>query len=169
MIRNVISAFLLDEEFYSEVAEDESLIGQAAVVVVVANLLGGIGTAFATESSVLVGAAVGIVAGVLGWLVWSGVAYVIGVRVFGGESDYREMLRVIGFAYAPLAIGVVPWLGFVGAGWALFAAIVAVRESMEFSTQKSIATTAVGWAAWLGTAVLLNALVGWDLMISLPF
>jgi len=169
MIRNVISAFLLDEEFYSQVAEDESLVGQAAIVVVVANLLGGVGAAFATESSALAGAVVGIVTGVLGWLVWSGVAYVIGVRVFGGDSDYREMLRVIGFAYAPLAIGVVPWLGFVGAGWALFAAVVAVRQSMEFSTQKAIATTAVGWAAWLGTAVLLNGLVGWDFMTSLPF
>lgn len=168
MIRNVIGAMLLDAEFYSDVAEDDSLISQAAIVVVVANLLGGVGAAFATESSVLAGAAIGVVTGLVGWLVWSGVAYVVGVRVLGGESDYSEMLRVIGFAYAPLAIGLIPWLGFVGAAWALFAAVLAIRESMEFSTQRAIATTALGWAAWLGLAVLLNSLLGLDFLTSLP-
>lgn len=168
MLKNVISALLLDEAFYTEVADDKSLIRQAAVVVVLANLLGGIGVAFATDADPLSGAAVGVFTGIVGWLVWSWAAYVIGVRVLGGESDYQEMLRVIGFAYAPLAIGVVPWLGFVGAAWALFAAVIATRESMEFSTQRALATTAVGWAVWLGIAVLLNGILGWDFFASLP-
>lgn len=169
MIKNVVSALLLDTAFYSDVAEDRSLMGQAVVVTGFANLFAGIGAAFATESAFLAGALVGVATGYVGWLVWSGVAFLIGVRVFGGDSDYREMLRVIGFAYAPLAIGIVPWLGFVGAAWALFAAVIAIRASMEFSTKRAIATTALGWAVWLGTAVALNAVLGWDVMISLPF
>lgn len=169
MIKNVISALLLDTSFYAEVAEDRSFLGQAVSVVIVANLLGGVGAALATDENVLWGAVLGVGTGLVGWLAWSGVAYVIGVRVFGGDSDYPEMLRVIGFAYAPLAIGVIPWMGFIGAAWALFAAVVAIRESMEFSTKRAIATTALGWAAWLGTAVLLNGLLGWDFMVSLPF
>jgi len=168
MIRNVVSAVLLDAEFYNEVAHEPALISQAATVVVVANLLGGVGAAFATESNVVAGAAIGIATGLVGWLVWSGVAYVVGVRVLGGDADYPEMLRVIGFAYAPLAIGVIPWLGFVGAGWALFASVVAIRESMEFSTKRSIATTVIGWTAWLGLAVLLNALLDWDFLTAWP-
>ena len=169
MIKNVISALLLDAEFYNEVAEDRSLIGQAGVVVVLANLLGGIGAAVATEADPIAGAVLGVVTGLIGWLVWSGVAYVIGVRVLGGDSDYREMLRVIGFAYAPLAIGIVPWLGFVGAAWALFAAVIAIRESMEFSTERALGTAAVGWAVWLGIAIGLNGLLGWDFFASMPF
>ena len=169
MIRNVISALLLDTSFYAEVAENRSLMGQAVAVVVLANFLGGVGAAFATDENALWGALVGVATGLVGWLVWSGVAYFIGVRVFGGDSDYPEMLRVIGFAYAPLAIGVIPWLGFVGAAWALLAAVVAIRESMAFSTKRAIATTVLGWAAWLGAAVLLNGLLGWDFMVSLPF
>ena len=169
MIKNFVSALLLDTAFYTDVSEDRSLMGQAVVVVGVANLFAGIGAAFATESAVLAGALLGVATGYIGWLVWSGVAFLIGVRVFGGDSDYPEMLRVIGFAYAPLAIGIVPWLGFVGAAWALFAAVIAIRASMEFSTKRAIATTALGWAVWLGTAVALNGLLGWDFMVSLPF
>jgi hypothetical protein len=169
MIKNVVSALLLDTAFYADVSEDRSLMGQAVGVVGVANLFAGMGAAFATESSVLAGALLGLVTGYVGWLVWSGVAVLVGVRVFGGDSDYPEMLRVIGFAYAPLAIGIIPWLGFVGAAWALFAAVVAIRASMEFSTKRAIATTVLGWAAWLGAAVVLNGLLGWDFMVSLPF
>ncbi len=168
MIRNVTSAVLLDAEFYKKVASDRALLRQAAAVVVLANLLGGVGAALATDSNVFAGAAIGVTTGLVGWLVWSGVAYVVGVRAFSGDADYLEMLRVIGFAYAPLAIGVIPWLGFVGAAWALFAAVVAIRESMEFSTQRSIATTALGWAAWLGLAVLLNGVLGWDFLTAWP-
>ncbi len=168
MIKNVISALLLDEDFYAEVAEDKSLLRQAAFVVVAANLFGGIGTAIATEENLMAGAALGLATGVVGWLVWSGVAYAIGVRVLGGDSDYKEMLRVIGFAYAPLAIGIIPWLGFVGAGWALFAAVIAIRESMDFSTERALATIVVGWAAWLAIAVFLNALLDWDFFASIP-
>ncbi len=166
MLRNVVSAVLLDAEFYSEVADEPGLISQATTVVVVANLLGGIGAALAIGSHVIAGAAIGIATGLVGWLAWSGVAYVVGVRVFGGDADYPEMLRVIGFAYAPLALGIIPWLGFVGAAWVLFAAVIAIRESMEFSTGRSIVTTALGWSAWLGLAVLLNALLGWDFLAT---
>lgn len=169
MIKNAISALLLDAEFYTRVAEDKTLLGQATIVVVIANVFGGIGAALATEEDLLAGAVIGLVSGFVGWLVWSGVAYGIGVRMLGGDADYKEMLRVIGFAYAPLAIGIIPWLGFVGAGWALFAAVIAIRESMDFSTQRALVTMVVGWAVWLGVAVLLNALVDWDLLASLPF
>lgn len=168
MFRNVVSAVLLDAEFYNEVADEPGLISQATAVVVVANLLGGVGAALAIGSNVIAGAAIGVATGLVGWLVWSGVAFAVGVLVFGGDADYPEMLRVIGFAYAPLAIGVIPWLGFVGAAWALFAAVIAIRESMEFSTGRSIVTTALGWSAWLGLAVLLNALLGWDFLAAWP-
>lgn len=151
MFRNVVSAVLLDAEFYNEVADEPGLISQATAVVVVANLLGGVGAALAIGSNVIAGAAIGVATGLVGWLVWSGVAFAVGVLVF---------------AYAPLAIGIIPWLGFVGAAWALFAAVIAIRESMEFSTGRSIVTTAFGWSAWLGLAVLLNALLGWDFLAA---
>lgn len=168
LISNVKRAALLDANFYSEVARDAGVMKQAALVVVLANLLGGVGAAIATESNVVVGAAAGVVTGVVGWFVWSGVAYLIGVRVLGGDANYSEIRRVIGFAYAPLAIGVVPWLGFIGAAWTVFAAVVAIRESMEFSTRRSIATTGLGWAVWLGLSVLLNVIVGWDFLTAWP-
>jgi hypothetical protein len=173
IIENAVSASMLDVDLYNRVEDDTSLNTQAAVVVVVANSLAGVGSAIAAEaaSATEIGIAIllGALSGIVGWLVWSAVATLVGTRIFHGTSDFGEMRRVIGFAYAPLAVGVVPWLGFIGAAWVLLAAVVAIREGMDFSTKRSIATMITGWGAWMVTTLAINIALGWDVRSSWPF
>lgn len=168
-LHNCIRAALLDVGFYNEAEQTRSLLPQAAAVVVLANALAGVGSAVATEAS-LVGTIAGhVFTGIIGWLIWSWFALVVGTQVFGGDSDYGEMVRVIGFAYVPVAIGVVPWLGFVGAVWSLVAAVIGVREGMDFTTGRAVLTMAAGWGAWLLLAILLQALIDIELSSGFPF
>ncbi len=168
IVRNVVSAALLDVEFFNRAEADGSLDLQASVVVVVASGAAGFGSAIAAGSSLAPAVVLSVVTGVLGWLLWAYVAMVVGTKVFGGTSDFGEMRRVIGFAYAPLAIGIVPWLGFIGAAWVLVASVIAIREGMDFSTKRSIATMAVGWGVWLAATVAINVVLGWDVRSSWP-
>lgn len=168
-IRRFVQAALLDVDLYNEVEADATLNRQAAAVVVIGTALAGFGSVAATDAHVFVGVITGIATGLIGWLVWSGISLVVGTRVFSGTSDYGEMVRVIGFAYAPLAIGVIPWLGFVGALWSLVAAVIAVREGMDFSTGRAVATMAAGWGLWLLLSVVVQAIVGFELAGSWPF
>ena len=173
IIENPVRAALLDVDFYNRAEVDTSLNVQAAIVVVVANGLAGIGSAIAIEATsakdIGIAMALGVLSGVVGWLIWSGVANLVGTKIFHGTSDFGQMRRVIGFAYAPLAIGVVPWLGIIGAIWVLLAAVVAIREGMDFSTKRSVATMAIGWGAWALTAVAINVVLDWNLSASWPF
>jgi hypothetical protein len=173
IIENAVSASMLDVDFYNRAEDDTSLNTQAAVVVVVANSLAGVGSAIAAEATSVteIGIAIllGALSGVVGWLVWSAVATLVGTRIFHGTSDFGEMRRVIGFAYAPLAVGVVPWLGFIGAAWVLLAAVVAIREGMDFSTKRSVATMITGWGVWMVTTLAINIALGWDMRSSWPF
>jgi len=166
--RNIIRALLLDADFYNEAELNRSMTLQAAIVVVVATTLSGIGSAVATDANILFGALAGAVTGVVGWLMWSWIALVVGTQAFKGVADYGEMLRVIGFAFAPLAIGIVPWLGFVGAAWSLVAATIGIREGMDFSTKRAVATVAVGWGAWLLLSILVQWVLGIELLPRLP-
>jgi len=169
VVRNISRAALLDAEFYNRAESDTSLELQAVTVVVVASGLAGFGSSAATGTSLAAGVGLGVLSGVFGWLVWSYVAMVVGTRIFSGTSDFGEMRRVIGFAYAPLAIGVIPWLGFIGAVWVLVAAVIAIREGMDFSTKRSIATMIVGWGTWLLATVVLNLLLDWEMRSAWPF
>lgn len=168
-LRNIYRALMLDVDFYNEAEADRSMTVQALIVVVVATTLSGIGSAIATDASIIGGAIAGGLTGVVGWLLWSWIAMLVGTQVFGGSSDYGEMRRVIGFAYAPLAIGVIPWLGFVGAVWSLIAATIGIREGMDFSTKRAVVTVAIGWFAWLVLSILAQWVLGVELLPRLPF
>lgn len=165
-------AALLDVDFYERAEHENSLTVQAALVVIIASALAGIGSAFALEIddvSVVASILGGVVAGLIGWVLWSLAAWVIGTQVFGGEASYPSMLRVIGFAFTPLALGVIPWLGFPAAAWMLVAAVVAFREGLDVPLWKAVATMAVGWGLWLGTTVVLNFILEWNLNATWPF
>ena len=64
MIRNVMRVILLDVDFFREAASDSSLNRQAAVVVVVASGMAGVGSAIAENVPVVASIPVGIIAGV---------------------------------------------------------------------------------------------------------
>jgi len=172
IIENPVRAAMLDVDFYNRAEIDTSLNVEAAVVVIVANGLAGIGSAIATESTAprdfAIAMALGILSGIVGWLVWSFVADLVGTRIFKGTSDFGQMRRVIGFAYAPLSIGVVPWLGFIGAVWVLLAAVIAIREGMNFSTKRSVGTMAIGWGAWVLVTVAINIILDWNMRAGWP-
>lgn len=167
--KNVVRAVLFDVEFYNRAEADSGLEAQAAVTVALATALSGVGAAIATEANLLVGAAVGMLAGLLGWLIWAGLALVVGTKAFGGTADFGEMRRVLGFALAPLAIGVIPWLGFVGAAWSLVAATIGIREGMDFDTLRAVGTVIAGWVAWLILSVGVQWIADVTITPSLPF
>jgi hypothetical protein len=102
-----------------------------------------------------------VLVAVLGWLLWSGIAYLIGDKVFGGTATWGELLRTIGFAQSPgvlLILGIIPVLGglvsMVVGIWMLVAGIVAIRQALDFSTGRAILTALLGWipmaiATWI--------------------
>lgn len=85
----------------------------------------------------------------VGWVVWAATTGLIGRRVFGGTTDFGEMLRVLGFAQAPRVIAVVPLLDPVAAVWTLVASVVAIRQGLDFNTARAIGTAVAGWVVWL--------------------
>lgn len=152
MINRILRAIRLDPTVYREIAEDETSMSQAAIIVVVVTLLSALGTAFVAENFIVSFLVSWLLAVVVGWLLWAALTYFIGAKLFGGQSSIPEMMRVLGFASAPQLLGVlgfIPCLGWlaalIGALLALVAGVIAVRESMEFDTGKAVLTVAIAW------------------------
>lgn len=156
-------AAMFDVPTYEEVEHDTSATGQAAVVVVLAALASGIGNAFRGGPGIISG----IVGSILGWLVWSGITYFIGTRVFKGTATWGELLRTLGFAQAPgllMVAAIVPvlgWLVRIAVGlWMLATGIVAIRQALDIDTGKAVMTALAGWLAMMVVSMVLMGVFG---------
>ena len=151
MIERIVRAIRLDWTVFGEIAKDRNALKEAAIIVAVVTFLSAIGTGIAAKSfGTFFGA---WIAGILvGWIGWAIITYFVGTTLFKGDTDIPEMLRVLGYANAPLLLGllrVIPCVGWafplIGGLLALVAGVLAVREAMDFDTSNAIVTVIIGW------------------------
>lgn len=161
MIDRIIGVFKLDAATFEEIEADESATGQAALVVLIVSLISALGAGFFGEGS-FGGAFIGqLLSSFFGWIVWSAITLAVGTALFNGKSDMGEMLRVLGFAQAPLVLAVVPCLGWVvGAIWALIAGFVAVRQGLDLDNVRAFLTILVGFVAYVVLAIIIGIFFG---------
>lgn len=166
LVDRAIGAARLDIATYEEIEHDEDATLQALAVVVVAATAAGIGVAIGGGST---GLASGILQTLMSWVITSGLAYIVGVKLIPGrdtEATVYQLLRTIGFAHAPLvlvlfaAVPIVGWgIALAAAFWSFAAQIVAIRQALEVSTLRALAV--------IGLSILLLAFVGAIVILAL--
>ncbi|OGN93462.1 MAG: hypothetical protein A2Y88_03740 [Chloroflexi bacterium RBG_13_48_10] len=163
MLNRIIGVFKLDVKTFEEIEHDNSLTLHAAIIVVLVSLVSGVGNGlfngFVNKSflSGFLGSLIGVL---LGWLLWSVVTWLVGTRFFHGEADIGQMLRVIGFAYLPLLLSIIPCIGgVIGIIWAIAAGFIAVRQGLDLDDIKAFLTVVVGAVAYLALTGILNAIL----------
>lgn len=162
-VERMIGAAMLDIGTYEEVEHDLGATGQAAGVVAIVALcaaVGGVGQG----GGGIIGRPI---AELLGWLVWAGVTYFIGTRLFKGEATWGEMLRTIGFAKSPgvlFLLAGVPLLGSLVAAaagiWMLIAGLIAIRQALDVTTGQALITAFLGWLAGVAVGFVLALAFG---------
>jgi hypothetical protein len=155
----MMGAAALNIDTFEEVEADETATMQAAAVVAmvaVASAIGQIGHGGASIFTAPIGA-------IVVWLIWAGVTYLIGTKMFAGTATWGEMLRTLGFAQAPgvlYLLGVVPFIGglisFVVWIWTLVAVIIAIRQALDFTTGKAVLTALVGFVCMVVVMTILG-------------
>ena len=146
----MIGASLLNVHTFEEVEHDQAATLQAAGVVAMVAVAQGIGASGAG----LIGALTGSVAAIIGWLVWAGITYVVGDKLFGGEATWGEVLRTLGFAQAPgvlFVFGVLPLTGlllWVIPLWMAVAGFIGLRQALDIGNAKTFFTVLIGAVAY---------------------
>jgi len=138
---------------FEEVEKDQNATTEALIIVAIGALSLGIGSALGSAamggypSGGLVSLVAGVVSSLVGWAVFSFVAFFIGTKMFGADATWEEVLRTLGYAYTPMIIGIVAIIPILGglviliAGlWTLYLAFVAIRSALDIDTGKTIAT-----------------------------
>ncbi|MBI4770221.1 MAG: YIP1 family protein [Chloroflexi bacterium] len=164
IVSRLVRVARFDASVYREIAEDQTAMGQAALVVIAAVVLSAIGSLGSGVGVVLIGAVISLVS----FVVYVVVATFVSKSFFQGKTDFQEMGRTLGYAYAWYGVGVlglIPCLGAVISflAWiaAVVAGVVALRESSEFDTGKAVATVLIAGVV----AFVINLLVAGPLLL----
>ena len=175
ILDRMVRAAKLDVSLYEEVEKDAAATNQAILVVIVTSICSGVGTAIgghlrAGPGGFLLGLVVGIISALVGWLIWSFITYFVGTKVFKGpqtEATYGQLLRCIGFSDSPRALAIlsfIPVLGgivaFVAMIWSLVAMVIAVRQALDFTTGRAVATCIIGFIALVVISAVVGGLAG---------
>jgi hypothetical protein len=164
MINRIIGVFRLDVATFEEIEHDPGATTQAAIIVAVVALLSALGSGIGGQiaGGTFLGSFLStLIWAFVGWILWSAVSYFVGTTFFGGQADLGEMLRVIGFAYSPQILGIIPCIGWVvGAVWSLIAGFIAVRQGLDLDNTKALLTIAVGFLVYVVGQIILNTFVG---------
>jgi Yip1-like protein len=161
--QRITGVLKLQPSTFEEIEADRSATGQAVAVVVVASVAAGIGAGLLLGPMALLRETL---AALIGWVMWAGVTYLIGARIMpepGTHTDMGELLRVIGFSYAPNVFAIfafVPVLGsvvrVVVAFWLLAATILAVRQALDYkSTARAVLVVLIGWCIFIVVQAVL--------------
>lgn len=152
LLHRLLPALRLDVGLYATVSADRSSTGQAALVVLLAGVLNGIGLGNRLGDFAIWA---GVLAGLLGWLLWAGVVLLI-ARVLGHERHGRSLLRALGFANAPgifLVLGVVPaiglWVRAIVVVWLIASSAVAVQAVYDTSRRRGVLISIAAFVVYL--------------------
>ncbi|HID63858.1 MAG TPA: YIP1 family protein, partial [Anaerolineae bacterium] len=145
----------------------------ALMVVVLVSIASGIGSFLVSLiggggiGAAVISLIIAVVMGVLGYYIWAYITYWVGTKVFDGTADVGELLRTLGYASGPRALGVLAFIpclgalvGLAGAIWALVTGVVAVRQALDFDTTKAILTVIVGWVIVFVITLVVAAVLG---------
>lgn len=164
LLDRIIGVFKLNAATFEEIEHDRDGTGQAALVVAIVAVLAALGAgggAAFTNNSFMVSFISAFLWTLVGWLVWSFISYFVGTSLFGGTATVQEMLRVIGFAYAPQMLAIIPCIGgLIGAIWSLLAGYIAVRQGLDLDDLRAFLTILIGFVVYVIGSIIVNVL-GW--------
>ena len=165
-------AVMLDASLYEEVEHDTSLNQEALLIVIATAIASGIGALIGgiiggNVGKAFLSALMSVVAGVVNYYIWSYVTLWVGTNFFDGTADAGEMLRVLGYAHTPQLLGLlgfIPCVGWVfvlaGLVLSLIAAVIAIREALDFDTGKAVITAVIGWVIVVVINVIIRTVMG---------
>ena len=167
MLGLAFRAVLLDGSTFHEIRDRQDTMFAALGIVIISGFAFGLGiwvelrepgqVGFDPREVLGLGMAVSTI--MSGWFLWTLFVWILGIRLFQGESGFRGVLRALGICYSPIALSVfysfAPMLLIVGIVWILFAGVVAIKNTLAFEWWKAGIAATVGWAWSIGFSLFM--------------
>ena len=177
MLQRMVGAATLNPHAYEDVENDSGAMIQALAVVVLVAVAIGAGSLLQGEGDLVRGLLLGILRGVLSWVIWAFFVWIIGakmLRTSETEASWGQVSRCTGFAQTPgllVFFVFIPipgaWLLFEAAPriWQFAAMLTGVRQALDYrSTWRAFFVVAIGFLP----VIIINGILVWALHIGGP-
>jgi hypothetical protein len=161
---------LLDVSVFDEIRSDPSATPGAIIVVACASVMAGIGSWLwavqwggveATEVFVR-SLILGSILQTLAWFIWVYLVFQVLTRGYGARTDFYELIRTMGFAFAPVGLAIligiasfaVPF-GVISLAGAVLLTQLAIQSSSSAETQQTLVANLTGFTVF---AVVMGVL-----------
>lgn len=159
MLHLILPGLLLRRQAYLRMVLAREGVADAALVVGTVYLL--LAVPGILGSSGLLAAAGFVVGGVFGWIILSGLTYLVGRHALEGDGTFPSVMAAAGLAFPPLVLSLalrpfVPPLAAlaVASAWLLACLWQAARVSLDLSPGRAAVAAAGGYGAWLALSAL---------------
>lgn len=161
---------LLDLSVFDEIRSDPSATPGAMTVVFGASVMAGVGSwlwavqwSHVEATDVFVRSLIlGSIIQTLVWLVWVYMVFQVLARAYGARTDFYELIRTMGFAFAPVGMGIliaIPNFSIPFGVFSLAAAVLlthfAIQSSSSAEQRQVLVANLAGFAVF---AVVMGAL-----------
>ncbi len=164
----MLKVFRFDSQTYLELKEDKNATGQAVAALFLACLGRGIGNSLQPPLAidlVLVGILAGLILSLVAGLLWSITAFLVGTKLFQGKAQFWQLARPLFFSASPGIFFVLTATpvslvsaatGAIVATWIIVGGVIALKNAMGFSYNRSMLTYIVGFLIGIAVAGFLG-------------
>ena len=141
LIKIIIKSLKFDKQIYLEAKNTQGFIRYSLLIVLLVSICTGIGTINLTNDSSIIR---DLLSSIIGWIIWTSIIYVIGVKLMKNSSTFTQLARTLGVAYSP---GVLNIFGFVQiislpllavtSIWTIISFIFALKHALQISAERA--------------------------------
>jgi hypothetical protein len=164
--QRMLRVLRLDRSVYPEIERDPAGTVQAARVVAFVAAFAALGTVLleSWRPGAILGA---VLAALLHWLLWSGLAYLLGAMLYRKRVSPQRLLRAMGYAHTPQLLAALAFIPIVGV-WivaasrilTLIAGNLALSDAFEIRLPQALAIRLLSFGIAFAAAAAVRAVLG---------
>ena len=153
LLEIILKSLKFDKSVYIEAKNKPGFLRFSLLIVLLVSLCTGIGTINLTNDSSVIR---DLLSSIIGWLIWTSIIFVIGVKLLKNSSTFSQLARTLGLAYSPGVLNILGLISFISIPvlaitsiWTVISFIFALKHALEISAEKAFLISLLSFIPYL--------------------
>lgn len=153
LLQIIFKSLKFDKSVYLEAKDKPGFLRFSLLIVLLVSICTGIGTVNLTNDSSIIR---DLLSSLLGWLIWTSIIYIVGVKLLNYSSNYSQLARTLGLAYSPGVLNILGIINFISIPvltitsiWTIISFIFALKHALQITAEKAFLLSLLSFVPYL--------------------